>query len=74
MSCAASSFQVSVPGSLTIWLPGCSFGCQMQKIAPCGSAITAIRPASSTSNASMKTVPPAPATAPHVASASATVM
>ncbi len=50
------------------------FGCQIAKTAPWGSAITAIRPASSTSIGAMKTVPPACVAAAHVASASATVM
>ena len=48
------------------------FACQAAIVAPVGSAKTAIRPASSTSKAGMKSVPPAAPTSDAVWSASLT--
>ena len=47
--------------------------CQRHNIAPVGSTITDIRPASMTSNGGIITEPPAPGTCAAVASTSATV-
>ena len=47
------SLKFSEPCSLTIRAPLCSFACQTQNAAPSGSANTAIRPASMTSNGSI---------------------
>jgi len=52
------------------WRPAC----QIQNGAAPGSASTAIRPESNTSNGSLYTVPPASDTLAAVASASSTVM
>ena len=60
------------PGSLTIRAPRCSFACQTQNAAPSGSAKTAIRPASMTSNGAVRTRPPASTTFDAVSSALST--
>ena len=53
------SFQVSEPGSLATPIPVCPRDCQTPNTAPPGSAATAIRPTSITSNGSISTMPPA---------------
>src|SRR2546425_11519352 len=68
-----SSFHDSVPCSFTSSAPMLFFGCHTHDIAPVGSAITAIRPASMTSNGGAMTEPPAPGTCAAVASTSVTV-
>jgi hypothetical protein len=62
----------SEPCSLTILAPLFSFACQTQNAAPSGSANTAMRPASMTSNGSVKTLPPAARTRDAVSSALST--
>ena len=62
----------SEPGSLTTCAPLCSFACQTQNAAPSGSAKTAIRPASMTSNGSITAAPPASRTFDAVSSALST--
>ena len=68
-----SSVHVSAPCSFTSCAPMWFFGVHKQSMAPVGSAITAMRPASITSNAAIFTVPPAPGTCAAVASTSVTV-
>ena len=63
------SLQISEPGSLARWKPVCCPACQMPNTAPAGSAATAIRPASMTSNGSLISLPPAAVTFSAVASA-----
>ncbi len=67
-----SSFQVSAPGSLTSPAPMWRRGCHTAAAAPEGSANTAMRPTSSTSIGSTKTMPPAALTLAMLASASVT--
>ena len=57
---------------MTIRAPLCSFACQTQNAAPSGSANTAIRPASMTSNGSISALPPASRTLEAVWSALST--
>jgi hypothetical protein len=54
---AASCPSSRAPGSLTSWAPLCSFACHTQNTAPDGSANTPMRPAPSTSNGSVSTLP-----------------
>ena len=58
MSGVLSSFQQRAPGAFTSPAPRCWPGCQTMKKAPCGSWMTAIRPASMTSNGGAWTVAP----------------
>ena len=66
------SLKFSEPCSLTMSAPRCSFASQTQNTAPSGSAQTAIRPASMTSNGSVRTLPPASRTFATVSSALST--
>jgi len=59
---AASCPSSRAPGSLTSWAPLCSFACHTQNTAPDGSANTPMRPAPSTSNGSVSTLPLASST------------
>ena len=67
-----SSFHPSVLSRFTSSAPVNCFGSQMPKAAPVGSAKTAMRPASSTSNGSMNAWPPASLTFAAVSSAFST--
>ncbi len=69
LSWVSDSSPCPFTSSAPIWSPGC----QMQKTAPVGSAITAMRPASITSKGSANRVPPSSRTLAAVASASSTV-
>ncbi len=68
-----SWFSVSAPAAFTSAAPGWSRGCQIENTAPCGSWITLIRPASSTSNGPASAVAPSPFARSLEASASSTV-
>ncbi|GAB3948296.1 hypothetical protein GCM10027614_45110 [Micromonospora vulcania] len=65
-----SSFQLIAPGMLNTSAPGIASGCQTLNVAPAGSAKTAIRPRSKTSNGGTTTCPPARSTRPATSSAS----
>jgi hypothetical protein len=73
VSVVPSSFQHSAPGSFTIRAPIESPGCQTMNTPPVGSAITAIRPAVSTSNGGSITFPPSSAARSAAWSALSTV-
>jgi hypothetical protein len=60
------------PGSLTTCAPLNSFACHTQNVAPSGSAKTAVRPTSMTSNGSFTTLPPASRALAAVSSALST--
>ena len=68
-----SSFQQSVPGSLTSCAPVCWLGCHSPITAPSGSAKMAMRPASITSIGGAKTVPPLAVTLATVSSTLSTL-
>jgi hypothetical protein len=66
-----SSFQAIAPGMLNTSAPGIAIGCQTLNVAPAGSAKTAIRPRSKTSNGGTTTTcPPARSTRAATRSAS----
>ena len=65
-----SSFQLIAPGTLNTSAPAMASGCQTLNVAPAGSAKTAIRPWSKTSNGGTTTCPPARSTRPATSSAS----
>ncbi len=58
MSLVISSPHTKAPTSPTMPTPGVFFPFQSEIIAPCGSATTAIRPASITSKGSIASIPP----------------
>ena len=68
-----SWLRVNAPTSFTTCAPMLSFGSQAANIAPLGSAITAMRPASPTSNGPATTVPPSSPALAAASSALATV-
>ncbi|MDP9342351.1 MAG: hypothetical protein M3Q23_09730 [Actinomycetota bacterium] len=70
MSGVHSSAQPNDPGTSASPNPGWSLGCHALIAAPVGSAITVMRPDSSTSNGGASTMPPAASAALAVWSAS----
>jgi len=70
ISTSIGSFQVGVFGSLTRRAPMWLRACQSATGAPVGSITNAMRPASTTSNGSIATMPPAGATLATAASTS----
>src|SRR5919206_126053 len=69
-----SSFHENAPASFTNDAPMWFFAVHSMNTAPAGSATTAMRPASMTSNGGAMTLPPADSTSATVPSRSLTVM